>query len=763
MVDLYLEPDNMLASTNNQGNATLQVTTGKKTLTIFKTGFENKKEEINVLRDTTVLIELKKLEQSLATFEVSEEKSGNFGVTTLNSIDGMAIYAGKKNEVLLPDQIDANKATNNARQVYARIPGLNIWESDGAGIQLGIGVRGLSPNRTANINVRQNGYDISADALGYPESYYTPPLEAIDRIEYVRGAASLQYGTQFGGMLNFVMKESATKDGFGLTTRQTVGSYGLFSSFNSLEFSKNRSKVYGFYQYKTGDGWRENSDFDVHTAHVNYQFQISENWVVKADITHMDYLAQQAGGLTDRQFENDPQESFRDRNWFEVGWNLASVRLTGDLSKNASLDVRAFGLLASRKALGYLGPPNRFDDPNSNRDLISGEFANIGSEVRYLQRYDLFDKKSIALIGGRAYKGTSTAQQGSADSTADPNFEFIKEIPDKSDYDFENYNYTLFAENVFYLTEKITITPGLRYEYIETGAKGDYFTYTTNIVGDTLEVNQFDENRLRSRNVVLAGFGLSYKPNDLVEFYGNASQNYRAINYSDIRIDNPSLRIDPNIQDERGFNFDFGARGGSEKFRYDVGVFYLGYYDRIGVIQLRDPQTFQFYRYRSNIADSDAYGTEVYLEWSPFLASDSATWGLSFFGNGSYTEAKYKSDDDSSVDGNEVELTPRYTIRGGIRGQYKQLAITWQISHTAEQFTDATNAVSTPNAINGLIPDYTVMDLSMKYGIGKFTLEGGVNNLADVPYFTRRADGYPGPGIIPSDGIGGYFTLGFTL
>ena len=89
--------------------------------------------------------------------------------------------------------------------------GLNIWESDGAGVQLGIGGRGLSPNRNSNFNTRQNGYDISADPLGYPESYYSPPLEAIERIEIVRGAASLQYGTQFGGMLNFKFKKGTPK------------------------------------------------------------------------------------------------------------------------------------------------------------------------------------------------------------------------------------------------------------------------------------------------------------------------------------------------------------------------------------------------------------------------------------------------------------------------------------------------------------------------------------------------------------------------
>src|SRR6476620_11504700 len=141
----------------------------------------------------------------------------------LKDIEGTSVYAGKKTELIQMNNINANLATNNTRQIYARIPGLNIWEYDRGGLQLGIGGRGLSPNRSSNFNIRQNGYDISADALGYPESYYTPSSEAIDRIEIVRGAAGLQYGPQFGGLVNFVMKEGPKNDKLRFTTRNTIG------------------------------------------------------------------------------------------------------------------------------------------------------------------------------------------------------------------------------------------------------------------------------------------------------------------------------------------------------------------------------------------------------------------------------------------------------------------------------------------------------------------------------------------------------------
>jgi Fe(3+) dicitrate transport protein len=55
------------------------------------------------------------------------------------------------------------------------------------------------------------------------------------------------------------------------------------------------------------------------------------------------------------------------------------------------------------------------------------------------------------------------------------------------------------------------------------------------------------------------------------------------------------------------------------------------------------------------------------------------------------------------------------------------------------------------------------MDLALNYAYKKISVATGINNLLNTNYFTRRADGYPGPGIIPSDGRSIYLTLGIKL
>ncbi|HND46476.1 MAG TPA: TonB-dependent receptor plug domain-containing protein, partial [Chitinophagales bacterium] len=148
----------------------------------------------------------------------------------LKSIEGTIIYEGKKTEIIDLSKLQANTATNNGRQVFGRIAGVNVWENDAAGMQLGIGARGLNPNRSAEFNIRQNGYYITADAIGYPDAYFTPPIEALDRIEVVRGAASLQFGTQFGGLVNFRTHHPIDKK-FQFTSQTTAGSFGTVSVF----------------------------------------------------------------------------------------------------------------------------------------------------------------------------------------------------------------------------------------------------------------------------------------------------------------------------------------------------------------------------------------------------------------------------------------------------------------------------------------------------------------------------------------------------
>nr|WP_035678138.1 TonB-dependent receptor [Flavobacterium limnosediminis] len=726
-------------------------------------------------KETFLRVVLYPLSKTLSEVVINKQKESIAAIRKLKDIEETAIYAGKKTEVVVLDKLTANKATNNARQIFSQVVGLTINESNDGGLQLSIGGRGLDPNRTSNFNTRQNGYDISADVLGYPESYYATPTEALEEIQIVRGAASLQYGTQFGGMINFKLKSPSKKE-IEFTNRTTGGSYDLFTNFTSLSGTKGKFSYYSFYNYKQGSGFRPNSQFDAKNFFANLNYQFTANTSLHFDYTHFDYLAKQPGGLTDYMFNQDPTQSNRERNWFAIDWNLYSLRLKHKFKNNADFSLQLFGLDASREAIGYRS--NRVsnpDTPGTERDLILGDFANWGAEARYLKRYSFFNKSNAFLLGAKYYQSKNTGIQGPGSSGSDADFNLATdEFPtyaNQSSYTFPNLNVSLFGENIFKITPNFSVTPGFRYEFIRTQADGYYRRINKDLAGNVILDETEYENNIKERSFLLLGLGLSYKPVNKIELYGNISQNYRSVTFNDIRTASPSQAIAEDITDEKGYTADIGARGRLfDKVTFDISGFALYYDQKIGEYVTRNPNgAAGDVRYRDNIGTAITYGFETMLDWNIgktfFAENENFVWNM--FSNVSVTESEYLESDQPNIKGNKVEFVPLYNVKIGMGVGYKNFLSSLQFTHVSSQFTDADNHPTDNNdniyGIFGEIPSYYVMDFSAAYKWKRFKLEAGINNLTDNWYFTRRATGYPGPGIIPSEPRVFYTTLEFVF
>ena len=785
--DVFTSETGRVVSTGPRGMATVSFPPAMDTLslTVFAPGLSSR--QVRVVRGAGApRITLRPLSLDLSSVLVTAEARRREALTRLRAVEGTAIYAGRKTEVVSLDALTVNLATNQARQIYAEVSGLNIYENDDAGLQLNIGGRGLDPNRTASFNTRQNGYDISADVLGYPESYYTPPAEALARIEVVRGAASLQYGTQFGGLVNFVLREPNRTKKIELVSRQTVGSNALFTSFNSLSGQLGSVGYYGFYNYKRGDGFRPNSGFEAHTAflHLDLAPASAPNTKISLEYTYQDYLAQQAGGLTDAQFYRDPYSSNRARNWFAVDWQLFSLRLDHKFSDRTRLSVNVFGLDAARRAVGFrTNRVSQVDDTEAPRDLLSGNFRNYGMETRLLKRYQLAGREAIALIGLKLYRAQNTAVQGPGTAGSDADFSLATDrfpsYPNQSDFTFPNRNLAVFGEHIVYLSDRLSVTPGARFEYIRTASEGSYRRFDFDLAGNAIRDERFTDDRVFRRNLLLLGVGVSYRHSAQQEAFANLSENYRSVTFNDIRTVNPSFQVDPDIRDERGYTADVGVRGRRMRWTYSANVFALRYGNRLGEVltpEVRpnadgeEVETGRIVRLRGNIGAAFLYGLESLVEYRALDAVSvqrEVPYTLTAFANTSLTDSRYTSSATPGVEGNEVEFIPRLNLKTGLRFGYGDLLGSLQYSYLSRQFTDASNAeqdrVDNQRGIVGSIPAYGVADVSLSYRYRRWTAEAGANNLLDAVYFTRRATGYPGPGIIPSTGRTIYLTVGVKL
>ncbi len=719
--------------------------------------------------NNNLIIKLNSKIEQLDEVVVRANKKKIFQIKRMQDYEGTSVFAGKKNEVILLDLSMANLASNNARQIYNQIPGLNIYQNDDAGLQLNIGGRGLNPNRTSNFNTRQNGYDISADALGYPESYYTPPAEGLQEIQILRGAASLQYGTQFGGLINFIMKKSNPDKKLDIITRNTVGSNNLYTNFTSISSNGSKLNYYGYVNYKKGDGFRDNSNFESVNTYQFFEYNFNESTSLSSEFTYLNYLCKQAGGLSDDMFKSDPYQSNRSRNWFEVDWLLYNLKFKKSFSSRTNFSFSFFGLEAKRNSLGFRTNRVSQIDSVEERDLIKGNFSNFGFESKLLTNYEAIGKKSFFLIGLKYYNSFSSSIQGPGSNGSDANFDFQNSLypnyTNQSNYTYPNQNIAFFGENIFYLSDKISLTPGFRFENILTKSDGFYSKINLDGAGNVIYNEKFDENDEKRRNFLLLGLGFSFKANNNVELYSNISQNYRSVTFADISIINPAYAINPEIDDEKGYTFDLGFRGNiNKKVSYDSNIFLLLYEDRIGFIQKVFPDG-NVKSERGNVGNARISGIESLFDFDlNEIVFKNNFIDLNYYVNYSYINSKYLKSDEVGIEGNDVEFVPKHNLKTGVKFGYKNLSLNFQYSFVSSQFTDSSNAVTgNLSGVIGQIPSYKIADLSMSYKLKNISFEAGVNNLFNEKYFTRRATGYPGPGIIPSAPQNSYLTIQIRL
>ena len=767
-VSVYNSTENKLSKTNSDGLFDLVLESNNTEILFYVEGY-NLKSVIFSGNKNYSIIELNSQIEKLDEVIVRANKKKVFQIERLKDFEETYVYAGKKNEVILMDLSMANLASNNARQVYSQIPGINIFQNDDAGLQLNIGGRGLNPNRSSNFNTRQNNYDISADALGYPESYYTPANEGLQEIQILRGAASLQYGTQFGGLVNFIMKKPNQEKKLEIITRNTLGTNRLYTNFTSTSYKKNNFSYFGFINYKKGDGFRENSEFNSINYYQNFNFQINEKIKITADLTYLNYLAHQAGGLSDIMFRDNPFQSNRERNWFDINWFLYNLKYIHKVNDGLNLSLNFFGLEAKRNSLGFR--TNRVDqiDPGEERDLIKGDFSNYGFEGRILKNYKIKNKKNYLLLGFKIYESNSMSEQGpgSGNSTADFGFDFnnYPNYVNQSKYRYPNKNFALFGENIFYLNENLSITPGFRYENIVTKNIGFYRRINTDAAGNVIYNERFDENDSRKRSFLLLGLGIGYKVNIDLDLYSNFSQNYRSVTFADISIINPAYAINPNIDDEKGYTFDFGLRGKiKDIMSFDSSLFALIYRDRIGFVQRLFPDG-NVKSERGNVGNAQILGFENLVDFNlKKILSLNNNNEMNFFINYSFINSKYLESEEIGIEGKSVEFVPDHNLKTGIKYGFKNLSINFQYLYMSSQFTDSSNAINgNLSGVIGEIPSYRIADLSFSYNAKKISYEFGVNNLLNEKYFTRRATGYPGPGIIPSAPRNYYLTLEYII
>lgn len=673
------------------------------------------------------------------------------------------LNAGKKSEVINVSATNANISLKTARQIFSKVPGVFVYDMDGSGNQVNIATRGLDPHRSWEFNIRQNNIIINSDMYGYPASHYSPPMESYERIDLVRGTGSLQYGAQFGGMINYTTKKPDTAKAFSFETVNTAGSFKLLSTYNAISGTIKRFSYYAYYYRRHSDGYRKNSESDASSQLVQLQYRFSNKLEIKAELGRSKYLYHIPGPLTDSMFHAGPQMSTRSRNYFSPDIYVPSLVLNWKISSSTKINISASGVYGKRNSVQFDAFANVPDTiiaasgQYKNRQVDIDAFHSRTLEIRLLQQYKLA-RQPASLATGISYMNNDLhrMQLGKGTTASDYDLSLV-EPGFTRDIHFRSNNIAVFAENIFHFGKKLTVSPGLRFESGDSRMSGTIKYYTVNALPTTI-----------THRFLLAGISAQWVLDKENTIYAGMSQAYRPVIFKDIVPAAVYEQIDKNLKDAKGYNMEVGIRGKLfSRLQYDINYFRLLYQHRMGTLVLQD-NSGQSYIYRTNVGSSFTDGAEIFLQYKIPVTS---RLYIGLFTTSSYMNARYISGQvasgstNISLKGNRVEAAPEWISRNGLELLYKGVSCTLLHNYTSSSYSDPLNTYTPPaSGAKGYTPGYTLWDFNTSVRINSLLqVRAGVSNIFDKQYFSKRPVFYPGPGIWPGDGRNLNVTVGFKL
>jgi Fe(3+) dicitrate transport protein len=314
----------------------------------------------------------------------------------------------------------------------------------------------------------------------------------------------------------------------------------------------------------------------------------------------------------------------------------------------------------------------------------------------------------------------------------------------------------------------LKITPSVRVDIVDN--------YVSGILNYSQNTPNFMQPQNRVRTIPIFGLSAAYQLDAKNSVYANISNNYRSALFSDFVPSATTDSISANLSDMTGFSTEIGYKFQAKGIQIEANAFLIKYNDKIGSLNIKNDAGNNILL-RTNIGDATHKGLELStnVQFMDLLSLTKKYGAIEWNAAYNYTRATYDRWNTTaivsgniqagSLAGNQVEYAPLNTFKTGITYILKDIKANLMMTHTSSVFTDAQNTEkATANAQAGRLPSYTVFDASFQYNLfNKYQFGLGVNNLFDLTYATRRAGGYPGPGLLPAEKRFIYFTFGLKL
>ncbi len=589
-------------------------------------------------------------------------------------------------------------AVSSIDELLTSIPGVNVNSRGGFGVQADIGMRGST---FSQVLILLDGMRLNDPLTAHFNHALPIPLSEIDRVEIIRGPASMAYGVDaVGGVIHIHSKGFAPGDsGFQFRSEQRMGSNGTFTADAGAIYREDKLSLSMGIKHSSSDGEEftnpsfeaDNSLkgdslysnwFNLNSATISLGYQIDKRWSIHARGAHdtRDFKAKYF--YTASSFDDSEEETTT--NW--VQGRAKYLADHGQTSLNASyrnnLDHFAF-------------------NPNFNPNDHETDRINIGLD----HESELSSQTRIGVGGLWTERKIVSSDRGNHS--------------DKSQ--------ALYGILSYQLLPAVRLQVGARIEHDDN--------FGTEVIPQA-GINY------RKENVTLrAEFGESMRAADYTERYVSSL----IPNLSAGRnLGNPNLDV------ERASNYGLGATLSQGKLKMSVDGFFRdgkGLIDFVNTgssaIQTADNiQDSVSYLYSKNISEVITQGLEVQLTGNLVEKKN-----LSINGQIAYTFLETKTPDGSAVS-KYISNHPKHVINARLRLRTKAFNTTVQIDHTERKSEEVPS-------IDAVIPtDFTLIHLNIAYALtNQISTSMMIRNLLDEEYQQILGARMPGR----------WFMVGFIL
>ena len=617
--------------------------------------------------------------------------------------------------IVTREEIEALVPISND-DVLRRLAGINAVSEEETSIVSNVGLRGLSAAETKSL-ILEDGVPVAPGLFIGNERYFNPRIQRMERIEILKGSASLRYGpSTIGGVINYLTKNP--DDGLLLSAR--AGSFGTFETSLEAGGRTNSGEAFGgvVASFTNSDGFMDKR-YDARDILVKAGLAIADDHMLGVKFSYHENDANISyRGLLLGDYRSGATYNPAPDDWYLTDRQAFDINHRWLISDRATLSSVAYWSELTRDYWRY-----DVDTPASTaagrwvyRDTLTGNnraFDRFGVESRLTIEHSLFGLANETEIGVRFMREESDDTRIRATRASDRTGLNDRHIQDSAD------SLAGYVQNRFEVGERLAVTPGLRLE--------SYRQERTILTSG-------GQSESTDNTEVLPGIGATYELLPTAQLYGGV---YRAFSPASNGVALDGL-ADQNLEGERSDNYEFGVRGTNGRLSYELALFHMDFDNQV-VTGNSDPALSQ-----SNAGKTLHQGGEIALGFE-------LGGGFSLDANATYVPtSEFRS---GANRGNRIPYSPEVlaNVTLGYANE-RRLQLALLAHYRGSQFGDPTNRRDIPaNAAGGIwggkLSAYTLFDLTGQYGFSdRWTVFGAVKNLADKRYITGLRQGiYVGP------------------